>query len=138
MRLFRFRPSGVTTVITVLYLLLVTASVIYIQELRKVEWRAAYGWLPSLLAATGFPLIFTVMRMYPNGTRIARMALLYVFTLGWHIVYELVLYLDGRTFDHIDNLAAAIGAVIGVAVYELINYREFSRLALKLAAVPEE
>ena len=64
-----------------------------------------------------------------------RMALLYTITIGWHLIYETVLYLDGRTFDHIDNLAAAVGAVIGVAVYELINYREFPKLDIEREGV---
>ncbi len=61
------------------------------------------------------------------------MMLLYAITLGWHLIYETVLYLDGRTFDHTDNLAAAMGAVIGVAMYELINHRKFPKLAIAVA-----
>ena len=110
-------------IIPVIILLVVLVTTVSLQEFRKEHFRWWLGVAPSFLSAVGMPVYYGVIKLFPGGNRGQRMILLYGITLIFHVSYETLLWLDGRSFDWWDNVLAAVGALFGVLLYEIVYWR---------------
>ena len=85
---------------------------------REDAYHSFLGQFPSFAATAALIFLIPAINQLPTGNRAHRAAKLIGLGTVWHAAYEFVLYLDGRTYDWLDNLAAFLGGVLGWVIFE--------------------
>ena len=111
------KASGAIVCLVILF------SVYFLQEYRKENYSFIVGISPSFLAAVAFPFALIVTDRRVKTFVINQFLSWSLLTFTFMVIYELVLWLDGRNFDIIDILASLAGSLIGCLIVVKLKWK---------------
>ena len=101
-----------------LILIIGVIGIYQVQEIRKEHYHFLFGVAPNFLSALILPFGLIAYGKKVNSLENNPFVIWTGFNLGYWVLYEVCLWIDGRNFDFFDMLATLVGAVIsgGIAV----------------------
>lgn len=98
-------------------LIVVIAGIIiiyHVQEQRRFLYTTWLGVLPNFISAIILPFFLVLSNVSIRDFTKNQFLSKFVYVVGFFILYEIILWIDGRNFDVLDIIFTILGSVLGI------------------------